>query len=151
MRFVNLSERDLDFEIDGHRLVVPVGEACHIPDRIAYVVELQKIQLTRGDVADAKRVQLATSRDESAEEARLAAERAAAAKAEAEAKAKVAADAREAEAVLKAKAEADAKELAQLEAMMAEDAAKAEARARAEAKAAEEIKADGTPKKAKGK
>jgi hypothetical protein len=136
MRFVNLTDKALDFEIDRVRYKAAPGGDCvpEIPDAIAFVVSDLKLPLTSGDVADAREAALVARRKMIDEEARQAREVAEKAEAEAKAKAQAAADAAKAQAELKARAAAEAK-------AAAEAAARAEA---AEKAAAAKAKAEET-------
>lgn len=46
MKFVNLTQKDLAFEIHGKHYSVPVGGECEVPDRVAYCVKLHGLPLT---------------------------------------------------------------------------------------------------------
>lgn len=46
MRFVNVTDSALSFELASVRYDVPVGESVDVPDRYAYAIALQGIRLT---------------------------------------------------------------------------------------------------------
>lgn len=46
MKFANLSDSSLSFDVRGVAFHVAPGEECEIPDRFAYVVERRGLMLT---------------------------------------------------------------------------------------------------------